>query len=111
MAKEKRIAVRRELQWSGAIVDVEGAPRCRCRVANVSSTGAKLAVETPDQVPDRFVLLLSQNGSVRRICDVKWRSKNAIGVGFGLSPAAEQAAISRIYDTMVRLAPVVSDQE
>lgn len=53
-----------------------------CALSDISETGARLDVDKPDAVPDRFVLLLSDSGSVRRRCRVVWRKAQQIGVTF-----------------------------
>lgn len=53
-----------------------------CILSDVSETGARIGVQDPNLIPDRFVLLLSNNGSARRTCDVVWRERHQIGVRF-----------------------------
>jgi hypothetical protein len=38
--------------------------------------------ETPTTLPDKFVLLLSNDGKFRRQCKVIWRTENAVGIEF-----------------------------
>ena len=105
MSKEKRIAPRQDVRWQGIVTDNQGTVLSRCLMVNVSATGAKLVVEFPDKIPDSFVLMLSRNGGVRRVCDVKWRSGNTIGVKFSLSSTQVQETISYINDVLARLTP------
>jgi|SRR5689334_12851927 PilZ domain len=105
MSKEKRIAPRQDVRWQGIISDKQGAMLSRCLLVNVSASGAKLVVEFPDKIPDTFVLMLSRNGGVRRVCDVKWRSGSSIGVRFSLSATQVQETISYINDVLSRLTP------
>jgi hypothetical protein len=53
-----------------------------CSMSDVSHTGARIDVDAGDEVPDRFVLLLSESGQPRRLCRVVWRSETQIGVHF-----------------------------
>jgi PilZ domain-containing protein len=105
MSKEKRIAPRQDVRWQGVVSDKQGAVLSRCLLVNVSATGAKLVVEFPDKIPDSFILMLSRNGGVRRVCDVKWRSGSSIGVKFSLSATQVQETISYINDVLSRLTP------
>lgn len=49
---------------------------------DVSQTGARLVLETNDELPDRFLLLLTRNGGARRSCRVVWRTGVTVGVKF-----------------------------
>lgn len=66
----------------GRIARADGASLGTCLVLDISASGARLEMKTPDAVPDSFVLLLSRDGLVRRQCVVAWRSEVAIGVEF-----------------------------
>jgi hypothetical protein len=86
-AIDKRRIKRRAL-ITKAFLDVnEDAPR-QCRVLDISETGARLAAD-PQPLPDRFVLLLSANGAVRRICDLVWQNNGEVGVRFVKPPPAK----------------------
>lgn len=111
MSKENRFAPRKDLQWEGVVASVDGTALCRCKMVNISTSGAKLVVEASEKVPDHFVLVLSHNATVRRKCDVMWRSGSSVGVRFRLSPSPEEAAFSFIKDTLARLTPDDQDQK
>jgi hypothetical protein len=49
---------------------------------DVSAHGARLELEAASTLPDKFVLLLSHDGDLRRECSVIWRSENAVGIEF-----------------------------
>ena len=49
---------------------------------DVSATGARLKLDKPDPLPKQFVLLLSHNGDLRRLCSVAWQSETTVGVQF-----------------------------
>ena len=55
---------------------------CCCMLLEISESGARLAVPSERSIPARFVLCLSQNGLVRRQCQVSWRAKDELGVIF-----------------------------
>ena len=41
-----------------------------------------LKLDKPDPLPKQFVLLLSHNGDLRRLCSVAWQSETTVGVQF-----------------------------
>jgi hypothetical protein len=51
-----------------------------CVVRDSSKIGARLFVESPFGIPDRFEL--AQKGAAPRFCRVVWRKANQIGVEF-----------------------------
>lgn len=53
-----------------------------------TANGARLMVEDPDRVPDRFTLVQKDPVAIVRTCRVVWRSGAHIGVTFdsGLAP-------------------------
>jgi hypothetical protein len=82
---EHRKAVRRQLQHFTWIVDDQGASIADCLLLDVSASGAQLKLEDPRVVPERFDLLLTADGRMRRHCEVVWRTQNRIGVRFRAS--------------------------
>jgi hypothetical protein len=48
----------------------------------ISECGARLRVDAPEQVPERFTLLLKGDVVKVRRCQVIWRSSSHIGVEF-----------------------------
>ena len=57
------------------------APRT-CSLADISATGAKVTLDTFEQLPEQFVLLLTPSGSARRLCRVVWQTELVAGVRF-----------------------------
>ena len=51
-------------------------------VSDISDKGAKLALQTDLQLPDKFDLYLTADGSVGRKCVVAWRKCEDVGVKF-----------------------------
>jgi hypothetical protein len=49
---------------------------------DASETGAQLVVADNADLPDEFILQLTEAGSASRKCRVAWRKKNKIGVAF-----------------------------
>jgi hypothetical protein len=82
MQKDKRRSRRRKMKYSAHLIIEGNAPR-GCVLSDISDTGARIDVETVDELPDRFTLLLSGNGSPQRNCRVVWRQPTQVGVDFG----------------------------
>jgi hypothetical protein len=53
-----------------------------CRFTDISASGARLEVEDPARVPDRFLVVLSERWKIFRRCTVIWRGEKQIGVKF-----------------------------
>ena len=90
MKREKRKARRQTIHHTASIL-LEANQVLPCAILDVSDTGARLEAKQPDAVPDRFDLLLSQNGAPRRDCRVVWRDGKQVGVTFeNRAPLAER---------------------
>jgi PilZ domain len=61
---------------------VNGQPDRECQILDVSSHGAKIAVQVPSEVPTCFELAIFQNDEKRRVCKVAWRRGKMLGVKF-----------------------------
>jgi hypothetical protein len=81
MKSEQRKKIRKPLRH-GAWLHFETGTSASATISDVSDTGARLDVDEPDSIPDRFVLLLSKNGKARRLCRVVWRNEHQLGVQF-----------------------------
>jgi hypothetical protein len=53
-----------------------------CRIRDISDGGARLRLDKGDTAPARFVLRLTQDGSVGRICERMWSEGSEVGVRF-----------------------------
>lgn len=81
MRNDKRKSPRRPIRYTAWVVS--GPTESRgCTLSDISETGARIDIEDPAQVPDRFLLWLSANGSARRVCRVVWREKRQLGIIF-----------------------------
>lgn len=78
---ELRKHARKQFHWRAAIIAGAAPPRS-CTVTDVSQSGARIKIERPDELPEKFVLLLTTSGKARRHCRVIWRSKKDAGVKF-----------------------------
>ena len=83
MRTNKRQDTRQRLSYLTAVVTANGT-RHECRFADISASGARLEVKNPSQLPDEFILMLSERGKVMRRCEVVWRSEKYLGVRFRL---------------------------
>jgi hypothetical protein len=72
--------VRRARHFS-AWINVNGRAVSECQVLDISNHGAKVVVEIPSAVPDRFALVFFQGGQ-NRACEVIWRRAKMLGVKF-----------------------------
>jgi len=82
MAGENRVSKRRLINHGARIAALDGSELQSCRIIDLSGTGARLGVLQPEALPDQFLLLLSHDGKLQRICSVVWRREKAIGVQF-----------------------------
>ena len=80
--KDLRKAPRKPLHYPVWIDLGDGTEHRDGMIYDISKTGAKLTLAGDEQVPDSFVLLLSRDGSVRRHCQIVWRSGINIGIKF-----------------------------
>ena len=65
------------------------APQVACVLSDVSASGARMTVEFPDKIPDRFSLLLAPEHMALRHCKVVWREAHQIGVEFLKAPVVK----------------------
>jgi hypothetical protein len=82
MPTDQRKSRRYSVGHGARIVWDDGSSPQNCRILDVSAHGARLELETAATVPDKFMLLLSHDGGLRRQCCVIWRSENAVGIEF-----------------------------
>jgi hypothetical protein len=64
------------------MVGVDGTAIGPCMMVNVSATGACLVLESSTPLPERFMLVLSHNGSLQRRCTVAWQTGTTAGIHF-----------------------------
>jgi hypothetical protein len=82
MEANRRKSVRRSIGYGATIVAPDAAWTRKCRVLDVSESGAKLALEEPGELPKDFVLMLSERGGPTRRCHVVWETGGELGVEF-----------------------------
>ena len=82
---EKRRHVRKDVVYPAWIEGRLGR-LVECTVANASSSGAQLTVGAEVELPRRFVLNLTQDGSLSRGCHVMWRKGTKVGIQYYALP-------------------------
>lgn len=82
MSPEHRQSIRRKVRNGARVVRPDGTALGSCLMIDLSATGAHLRVQSPEALPDQFILLLSHDGRLRRECAVAWRSTTSVGVRF-----------------------------
>jgi hypothetical protein len=83
MSREKRVHVRRLMAQRARVESPDGSFAAECVLVDVSAGGARLILSTTDPVPDRFFLILSHDGALRRLCEPMWQTDaKSVGVQF-----------------------------
>jgi hypothetical protein len=73
---------RRQFRYDAAILIDKETPPITCSISDISDSGARLALQSDDALPDTFILLLTRNSRTRRHCRIVWRSGLSVGVKF-----------------------------
>lgn len=94
--KRRRASTRRPL-FCAAWIEEHGGVR-RCTLSEIAEGGAKIRLETRKPVPNRFVLRLSADGSVRRKCRVVRRTGQNVEITFD-TPLDEQTVLLAANET------------
>jgi hypothetical protein len=86
---EKRKDCRQSLKYPARIDLGEGSPHLPCILTDVSASGARILIETPDKIPERFELLLAPEHGTSRHCKVMWRGESQLGLAFIKPPVVK----------------------
>jgi hypothetical protein len=81
--KDQRAYPRRPMARRAAIM-MSPTQEVECTIRNLSRNGAMIELDEAVDLPKRFVLDLSGNIVVRRVCDLVWQDGTAIGVTFAI---------------------------
>jgi hypothetical protein len=92
MSSNRRKSVRRTIGYSATIVAPDGSWTRKCRVIDVSESGARIALEQAAELPKDFVLSLAERGRPMRRCHLVWTADDQIGVEFDRPKKNEAAA-------------------
>jgi len=79
---ELRKKPRRQFHYRARILTSENGTPSACAIADISQSGARIVLAEDEELPQRFLLLLSSQGTARRICRVVWRDGLTVGVEF-----------------------------
>ncbi len=63
-----------------------GGSVMRCTVLNISAEGCAIEVREPAFVPQRFRLVMANDASIVRDCQIAWIQQNRIGLIFVAAP-------------------------
>ncbi len=73
---------RQPLHYPAWLVLAADQPPYKVMLSDVSKAGAKISIAGHLDIPDEFLLLLSDKGQTRRLCRVVWREGTLMGVEF-----------------------------
>ena len=79
--KVKRQQVRRRRHQSAWITLENGTADCKCEVADISQSGAKITLDKAVEVGKQFDIAFVPRAAGRR-CEVVWRRGNTLGIRF-----------------------------
>ncbi len=65
-----------------------GGSVMRCTVLNISAEGCAIEVSEPAFVPSRFRLVMADDPSIVRDCQIAWIQQNRVGLIFVEAPVA-----------------------
>jgi hypothetical protein len=80
--RELRKTARRQFHYRAKILTSAKARAQACAIADISEHGARIVLESDQNLPQRFLLLLSPHSSAGRICRLVWRRGLTVGVEF-----------------------------
>jgi PilZ domain len=79
---ELRRKPRRPFHYGAKILVDKNTSPIICMIADISECGARLLLDHDAELPDKFILLLSETGGARRRCRKVWRTGLTLGVEF-----------------------------
>ena len=82
MAATKKREARKSLCQPAWITLDGGFAARQCMVQDISTTGAKVAVDDPNVLPAKLRLAFSRDARTGRNCEVVWRRGKSLGVKF-----------------------------
>jgi hypothetical protein len=72
---------RRQVAVPILLSDLEGRELARAKSVDFSESGTKLQLSEDVDIPERFILTISE-GKVRRECELVWRTGTSLGARF-----------------------------
>ena len=77
------------------IYDVNGNSVMACTVRDISKTGAGLKLDQDIPLPQSFLLALTRDGNVRRLCELVWQFSVVAGARFSDAGASKAPVETR----------------
>ena len=96
---ESSKTVGKRFYYPARIVMGAGLPTRPCILRDAGANGCRISAETIHDVPDKFVLLLSPDGRMSRLCQTQWRFDNQIAVRFLQDCSAARPCVARRLDS------------
>jgi hypothetical protein len=87
----KRKALRRRLKIPVIVRQESGERIVTTHTLDFSDAGAKIKLDLSVDLPERFLIVLSEGGEVQRVCRLVWRTAGEIGVRFIVPPPLRRA--------------------
>jgi CheY-like chemotaxis protein len=89
---ELRRKARRQLQCTAWILLDKQIPPTKCTIADLSSLGTCVVLQSEQDLPNDFILLLTENGRAWFNCRLVWRTGLNVGIEFtsGLIESGEE---------------------
>jgi hypothetical protein len=90
--EERRAIVRTRIQRDAEIVlGGRAGEKIHCTLCDLTNAGACITLERPYEMPDTFALTLDHGRSLR-LCRVRWRGADRLGVSFEMAASESSAA-------------------
>jgi CheY-like chemotaxis protein len=102
--RELRRKARRQVQCAAWILLDDQIPPIKCTMADLSASGTCVVVQSEEDLPNHFALLLTENGSAWFNCRLVWRAGLKVGIEFtsGLNESSkEQTEIGASVDLLL----------
>jgi hypothetical protein len=90
----KRQSPRRKLKIPVVVRQETGERIVSTHTLDFSTGGAKIKLDLSVDLPERFLIVLSEGGEVQRRCRLIWRTAGEVGVRF-VQPASGDLATAR----------------
>lgn len=91
---QPRRSSRRKLKIPVLVFHEGGERIAQAYTLDVSKGGAKLKLDRSIDLPEQFLISLSERGEVQRLCRLVWRTAGEIGVRF-IQPVRPNVAAPR----------------
>jgi len=87
MQQDRRQVPRQRTQLPARVM-IDGALKV-CVISDISEMGARLELGSATTLPANFILDMTQNGTVLRMCELRHRTGGSAGVRFVPTPPAK----------------------